>query len=190
MALVTAAAACTAPEPAPQPQAESKPPAPAIPEEVVAAAEAILGSEAEVLLHGDLARNGAMQVLVINRIKETPEGLAPGTLFTRAAIVEKAGDKWIEVFRCDEHLKNPKGFLAATPLSAVAGWRMQSEQDKEKGLVMYFTPLSKPAGGSLLTIGVRWNPKAKRYQSMDRNYQAFLGETPMLEKVGFDLRGR
>ncbi len=190
LAVLACLTGCGGPEPVPQPGAESKPAAPAIPEEVEAAAQAILGSEAEVLLHGDLARTGAVQVLSINRIKKAPEGAPPGTLFTRLAIVEKAGDKWREVLRCDEHLKNPNGFLAATPISPVNGWRLQQEKHSEQGLVLYFTPLQKPAGGSQMTIGVRWNPKLKRYQSLDRGYQTFLGETPMLEKVGFDFRGR
>jgi hypothetical protein len=46
---------------------------------------------------------------------------------------------------------------------------------------MYFTPLDKPAGGYVQTIGVKWNPKMKRYQSLDRNYEQFLGETNSLE---------
>ncbi len=182
--------ACGGPSPAPktQAQAPAKPAAPAIPEDVQAAAETVLGSEAEVLLHGDLAKTGKTQVLAINRIKKTPEGQPPGTLLTRLALLEKSGEKWNEILHCDEHLKNPKGFLAATPLAPVNGWRLQSEQSEKMGLVMYFTPLQKPAGGNQLTIGVRWNPAMKRYQSLDRSYTQFLGETPMLEKIGFDLR--
>ena len=48
-------------------------------------------------------------------------------------------------------------------------------------LVMYFTPLDKPAGGYIQTIGIRWNPKVKRYESLDRTYEQFLGESPTLE---------
>lgn len=173
-----------------QPPAAQKPAAPTIPPEIQGAAEAVLGLEVEVLVHGDLARNGNEQALGVNRLKRTPAGAVPGVLLTRAALVEKEGGKWKEVFRCDEHLKNPRGFLAATPISPVAGWRLQYEQSAEKGLVMYFTPLEQPAGGYVQTIGVRWNPRAKRYQSLDRSYERFLGEVPALETLQFDLRKR
>ena len=43
---------------------------------------------------------------------------------------------------CDEHLKNAKGFLGLTPLSPVAGWRIQYEQDPVRGLQLYFTPVA------------------------------------------------
>lgn len=144
-------------------------------------AENALGSEAEVLVFGDLALTGKQQILVINRLKKTPEGKAPGTLLTRAVIVEDDGGTWKQIFLCDEHLKNTKGFLGATPIAPVPSWRLQYEQHEDKGLVMYFTPLDKPAGGYVQTIGVRWNPKMKRYESLDRNYENFLGETTNLE---------
>jgi hypothetical protein len=159
-----------------------------MPLEFQAAAEASLGAEAEVLAHGDLSLSGNPQVLVINRLKTTPKGVAPGILFTRAVILGKEGDKWQEIFRCDEHLKNQKGFLGATPLVPITGWRLQQEQNKEKGLVMYFTPIQQPASGTIQPIGVRWNPKVKRYQSLDRNYQNFLGEVAALEKPETYLR--
>ncbi len=167
--------------PAAQPAEPAKPAAPAIPPDIQQVAENTLGSEAEVLVFGDLALTGKQQILVINRLKKTPEGKAPGTLLTRAAIVENDGGKWKQVFLCDEHLKNTKGFLAATPVADVPAWRLQYEQHEDKGLVMYFTPLDKPAGGYLQTIGVRWNSKVGRYQSLDRNYEQFLGETPSLD---------
>ncbi len=131
--------------------------------------------------YGDLALTGKQQILVINRLKKTPEGKAPGIIFTRAAIVENDGGTWKQVFLCDEHLKNTKGYLGATPLAPVPAWRLQYEQHEDKGLIMYFTPLDKPAGGYMQTIGVRWNPKVKRYQSLDRNFDQFLGEAPELE---------
>lgn len=140
-----------------------------------------LGSEAEVIVYGDLARTGKQQILVINRLKKTPDTKAPGTLLTRAAIVENDGGAWKQIFLCDEHLKNPKGFLGSTPIAPVAGWRLQYEQHPDVGLVMYFTPLDKPAGGYVQTIGVKWNPAEKRYESLDRNFEHFLGETPSLE---------
>ena len=173
-----ALAACGVSPPSP---AKAEPAAPAIPAEFQSAAQTALGSEVEVLRYGDLAKNGHPQVLAINRVKTTPQTAAAGTLVTRAAVVEKDGETWREVFRCDEHLKNTNGFLDGTPLSPVAGWKLQYEQDAEKGLIMYFTPLEKPVGGYVLTLGVRWNPKVKRYQSLDRSFVQFLGEVPALE---------
>jgi hypothetical protein len=31
------------------------------------------------------------------------------------------------------------------------------------------------------TLGVRWNPNVKRYQSLDRTFEQFQGEVPALE---------
>jgi hypothetical protein len=175
-------AACSSEPPQPSPSAQ-QPAAPAVPPEIQAAAEAVLGSETEVLVFGDLAKTGSTQALAINRIAKRPEHAVPGILLTRGAIVSKEGDRWKELFRVDEHLKNPNGFLGATPVSPVTGWRLQFEQDPVKGIQLYFTPLEQPRGGYLLTIAVRWNPKVRRYQSLDRNYENFLGEAPALEKL-------
>jgi hypothetical protein len=161
--------------------AETAPAAPAIPDDIQKVADSALGSEAEVLAYGDLAKNGKQQVLVINRLKKTPDTKVPGTLLTRAVVVENDGGTWRQVFLCDEHLKNPKGYLAATPLAPVSAWRLQWEQHEDIGLVMYFTPLDKPAGGYQQTIGIKWNPEVKRYQSLDRTYEHFLGEANTLE---------
>jgi len=169
--------------------AEAKPAPPATPPEIQAAAELSLGSEVTVLRHGDLAKTGKTHILAANLLKATPTGVAPGTLFTRAAIlVQRDGDKWQEVFRCDEHLKNTKGFLGGTPLASVTGWRLQHEINDEHGLTMYFTPIAQPASGGIRPIGVRWNPKTKRYQSLDRNYENFLAEVSALEKPESVLR--
>ena len=161
--------------------ASAQPAAPAVPPDIQQVGANALGSEAEVLLYGDLALTGKQQVLVINRLKKTPETKAPGTIATRAAIVENDGGTWKQVFLCDEHLKNSKGFLASTPISPVTAWRLQFEQEPDAGLVMYFTPLDKPAGGYVQTIGIKWNKKYGRYQSLDRTYENFLGETPTLD---------
>jgi hypothetical protein len=169
-------------------EAPAKPPAPAAPPEIEAVAKSVLGSEAEVLVLGDLAHTGRQQVLVVNRLAKTPTGIVPGTLVTRAVVVENDGGKWKEIFRCDEHLKNPNGFLGATPIAPVNGWRLQYEQSAEKGLLLFFTPLAQPGGGHIPTIGVRWNPQAKRYQSLDRNFEHFLGELASLEKFHSSLR--
>lgn len=181
-------AACRQPA-SPRPaEAPPQPPTPAVPREFVSVAQSMLGSEAEVLAFGDLARTGRQEVLAVNRLAKTPTGIVPGILVTRAAVAENEGSKWKEVFRCDEHLKNPSGFLGATPIAPVTGWRLQYEQNAEKGLLLYFTPLQQPGGGHILTIGVRWNPKVSRYQSLDRNFEQFLGEVPALEKFHSYLR--
>jgi hypothetical protein len=168
--------------------AEAKPAAPAVPEDVQKAAEAALGSETDVLLFGDLAKNGNQEAMAVNRLKATPQTSAVGTLVTRAVVIENDSGKWKELFRCDEHLKNTNGYLAGTPLAGVNGWRLQYEQEADKGLEMYFTPIAKPAGGYIQTIEVRWNPKVKRYQSLDRNFQNFAGEAPALETPQSELR--
>jgi hypothetical protein len=181
-------AACSQPsspkrEPAPQ-----TPAPPAVPAEFAQAAEGALGAEVEVIVFGDLARTGRQQILAVNRLQKTPTGTVPGLLVTRAVVLEQEGDKWNEIFRADEHLKNPNGYLGATPLAPVSGWRLQHEQHADTGLVMYFTPLERPAGGYIQTIGVRWNPKVKRYQSLDRNFEQFLTEVPSLERVEVPVR--
>ncbi len=176
-------------EPAPRTtDAPPKPRTPAVPPEIEAVAKSVLGSEAEVLVFGDLAHTGREQVLVVNRLAKTPTGMVPGTLVTRAVVVENDGGKWKEILRCDEHLKNPNGFLGATPIAPVNGWRLQFEQNAGKGLLLFFTPLAQPGGGHIPTIGVRWNPQVKRYQSLDRNFEHFLGELASLEKFHSPLR--
>ena len=178
-------AGCSSEPPAKPPEAAQKP---VVPAELQGAAAAVLGDDAEVLAYGDLAKTGNQQVLAINRVKKTPENTVPGILLTRASILSQQDGKWSELLHVDEHLKNGNGFLAATPVAPVTGWRLQFEQHAEKGLQLYFTPLQQPAGGTLQTIGVRWNPKVKRYQSLDRTYEHFLGEALMLEKVKTYLR--
>ena len=162
----------------------AKPAGPTYPQAVAGVAHKLLGIEKEVILYGDLAKNGKQEALLLNRIKKPPDNIVPGILVTRAAIVEdEGGDSWKEVLLCDEHLKNPKGFLGGIPLAEVSGWRIQTEQDPVKGLTLYFTPLQKPTGGNTLPIGVRWNPEVKRYQSLDRNFENFLTEVSSLEPV-------
>lgn len=178
-------AGCSSPEPVKE---AAKPAEPAIPPEIQTVAETALGSEVTVLRHGDLAKTGATHVLAANLLKATPQGVAPGTLFTRLVILAQEGDKWVQVFRCDEYLKNTKGFLGGTPLAPIDGWRLQHEMSEEKGLTLYFTPIRMPTSGTVRPIGVRWNAKAKRYQSLDRNYENFLGEVGALEKPESVLR--
>jgi hypothetical protein len=159
----------------------AKPAEPAVPEDVQAAAKSLLGTETQVLLFGDLAKTGKQQFLAANVVPKTPKNdNIAGTIITRAVIGENQDGQWNEIFRCDEHLKNAKGYLGLTPLLPPAGWRIQYEQDPVRGLQLYFTPVQSAADSHVLPIGVRWNPKVKRYQTMDRNYENFLLEAPTL----------
>lgn len=177
-----ACAACSGSSSAPaKREAAAAPAAPAIQADIQAAADAALGADTDVLVFGDLAKNGHQQILAMNRVKSTPETAVAGIAATRVAVIENDGNNWKEIFRCDGHLKNAHGFMGGTPLSPVGGWRLQYEQDAQKGLQMYFTPIAKPVGGYIQTIGVRWNPQVKRYQSLDRSYDQFLGEVPALD---------
>ena len=192
-ALTMLSCGSSAPRPtaAKQEVAVPAPPAkPAIPADIQKVAESALGSETEVLVFGDLSQTGPQQILAINRLKAAPPGVsAEGTLITRAVIIQNEGASWKQIFLCDEHLKNAKGFLGGTPLAPVNGWRLQYEQH-EKGLEMYFTPLLSPkgAGGHVLPVGIRWNLKVKRYQSLDRTFENFLGELPSLETPESQIR--
>jgi len=179
---------CGADAPKPSAQAETKPAEPAISEEIQSAAKSLLGSETQVLAFGDLAKNGNQEFLAANVVPKTPTNNLPGTIVTRAVVVENTDGKWAEVLRCDEHLKNQKGFLGLTPLTPVTGWRLQYEQSADKGLELYFTPLKGTTDLHVLPIGVRWNPATKRYQSLDHNYEHFLLESPSLETARTTLR--
>ncbi len=179
---------CGADAPKSPSQAETKPAEPAVPEEVQLAATSLLGSESQVLAFGDLAKNGKQQFLVANVVPKTPTNNLPGTIVTRVVVAENTDGKWAEVLRCDEHLKNQKGFLGLTPLAPVTGWRLQYEQNAEKGLQLYFTPLKGPTDSHVLPIGVRWNPATKRYQSLDRTYEHFLPESPSMQDARSVLR--
>lgn len=172
----------------PAAQAEQKPAVPAIPEEYEDAAKSLLGSDAQVLLFGDLAKTGKPQILAANVLPNTPKSTVAGTVVTRAVVAEKDGEKWVELFRADEHLKNAKGFLGLTPLQAVTSWKLQYEESPEKGMFLYFTPVQAGTTGHTLPIGVSWNPATKRYQSMDPTYTHFLLEAPSLENSRSSVR--
>ena len=168
---------------------EKKTVEPVVPEEMQDAAKALLGSEAQVLLFGDLAKTGKQEVLVANVVPNTPKSVIAGTVVTRAVVAEKEADgKWVELMRADEHLKNAKGFLGQTPLVAVTGWKLQFEQSAEKGMTVYFTPIKTGSNERTLPIAVAWNPETKRYQSMDLSYQHFLNEAATLENPRATLR--
>jgi len=177
-----------APGPGATASGETKSAEPAVPEEVQGAAQALLGSETQVLVFGDLAKTGKQQFLAANVVPKTPTNNVPGTIVTRAVIAENNNGKWMELLRCDEYLKNEKGFLGLTPLNEVSGWRVQFEQDAEKGLQVYFTPLKVSGSAHVLPIGVRWNPATRRYQSLDRTYEHFLLESPSIDAARSSLR--
>jgi len=183
------AAGCgTSSAPKPEEPVAVKPAEPAVPDDVRSAADSLLGSEAQVMAFGDLAKTGKQQVLVANVVPKTPKENITGTIVTRAVIAENDGGQWQEVFRCDEHLKNAKGYLGMTPIEPVSGWRLQFEQDAAKGLTLYLTPVTGMEDKHVLPIGVRWNPKTKRYQSLDRTYEQFLSESPSLSTARSRLR--
>ena len=172
-----------------KPTAEAvKPAEPVIPEEMQEAAKAILGREAQVLAYGDLAKTGKPQVLAANVVPKTPQNQIPGTVVTRAVVLEKDNDKWAEILRADEHLKNAQGFLALSPRDSIGGWRLQWEQNAERGLQLYFTPVKGNSDPHVLPVGVRWNPETKRYQSMDRSYEHFLLESPSMGEARSTIR--
>lgn len=172
----------------PAEQAESKPAEPAIPAEVQAAAEGSLGSETTVLAFGDLAKTGTQQALIANVVPKTPKENITGTIVSRAAIIENQTGQWMQIFLCDEYLKNSKGYLGLTPLQSVSAWRIQHEQDPVTGLTVYFTPVKGMPDAHVLPIAVRWNPKVKRYQSLDRTYQQFLTESASLSNIRTQLK--
>jgi hypothetical protein len=164
-------------------------------------AEAALGGRAEVLAHGDLARNGLEQILAVNRLKGAPQaGSGPQAsmpiLITRAAVIEKEGGKWTEVLRCDERLKNPVGYLGGSPAGRVSGWQLQFDPNTEQGLEMSFTPADADSGPRASggddppgrTVVVRWNTRVKRYQSLDQSHERYLNEIPTLETPQSILR--
>jgi len=168
--------------------AAAKPAEPAVPPEIQAAAEALLGSESKVLVFGDLAKTGKQQLLVANIVPKTPKENITGTIVTRVVIAENDDGMWTEIFRGDEHLKNAKGYMGMTPIEPVSGWRVQYEQDPVLGLTLYLTAVKGMDDRHVLPIGVRWNPKTKRYQSLDRTYEQFLGESPTLTTPRSQLR--
>jgi hypothetical protein len=179
---------CGQEAPKPGRPAENKPAEPVVPEDIQDAAKVLLGSEAKVLVFGDLANTGKQEFLAANVVPNTPKSTVAGLVITRAVLVENEDGKWVELLRCDEHLKNTKGYLGLTPLEPVTGWKLQYEQSAVKGLELYFTALQTNRDAHVLPIGIRWNPATKRYQSLDRNYEHFLGEAASLESTRSMLR--
>jgi hypothetical protein len=196
-------AGCSAPESSAQIEAVPHPARPAVPPEVVAVATAALGQGTEVVAFGDLAHNGRQQVLVANRAGGSDpiaKESEPEVRFARAAVLEKAGTKWTEVLRCDQHgsglylqpsqnLKNPKGYLGGIPLEPVAGWRLEfSKQRGNQERELFFTPLPDSGATPAYTVAVRWNQGANRYQSVDSKSGRFYANRPLLETPVSPLR--
>ena len=177
-------------DPAPKPASEepAKPAAPAVPEDMQTAAQNFLGKETQVLVFGELAKTGKQQFLAANVVPKTPKNDIPGTIVTRAVLAEETDGKWSELVRCDEYLKNAKGYLALTPLTPVSGWKVQYDQDPVKGIQLYFTPIQSGAAKHVLPIGIAWNPATKRYQSLDMTYEHFLLERASLDTARSVLR--
>jgi hypothetical protein len=153
---------------------------PAIPDDIQSAADAFLGKETTVLTFGDLAKTGKRQLLAANVVPKTPKNSLPGTIVTRAVLAEESNGGWHELVRCDEHLKNEKGYLGGSPLEPVAGWRVQFEQNAVEGFHLYLTPVKGTDDAHVLPLAVRWNPAVKRYQTLDRNYEHFVPEAASL----------
>jgi len=181
------AAGCGEDKPAEKPAAQEKP-ALTVPDDVQSAADSLLGKETTVLLVGDLAKNGKQEFLAANVVPKSTKNNLPGTIITRAVLAENDNGHWSEILRCDEHLKNEKGFMPGTPIGGVTGWRLAFEQDPEKGLALYFTPLKGAVDTHSLPIGIRFNPERKRYQSLDRSYEHFLNESASLSTAHSNLR--
>jgi hypothetical protein len=155
-------------------------------------ADATLGKQSEILAQGDLAQNGREELLVVNRVSKNAavagDGNSSPILVMRAAILENDSGKWSEILRCDEHLKNPSGYLGGAPFARVSGWLLNYSQDPAKGFEMTFTPAEGAASnqtsngrGVGTPVHVRWNKAANRYQSLDSSQKRFLPELPALE---------
>lgn len=185
-------AGCRSAQPPADPETKETSPAAEGLDEAQRVAETSLGKQAEILARGDLAGNGREQVLVVNRFSQRPDGTNPSSIFvTRAAILEKNGGKWSEILLCDEHLKNPNGYLGGSGTARVTGWRLEFSQNAKQELEMKFKPAEESDGqtgnaaqGSEQTLpsfDVRWNKNAKRYQSYDQSHERYLSEVPSLE---------
>ena len=161
-------------------QSAAKPAEIAVPGDVQSAADAFLGKETTVLTFGDLAKTGTRQLLAANVVPKTPKNSLPGTIVTRAVLAEESNGSWRELVRCDEHLKNEKGYLGGSPIEPVAGWRVQFEQNAIEGFHLYLTPVKGTDDPHVLPLALRWNPAVKRYQTLDRNYEHFVPEAASL----------
>jgi hypothetical protein len=155
----------------------AQPAAPAVPDDIDAAAKGTLGSDAEALAWGDLALNGHQQVLVVNRLNGADPAAQAGAVITRLAIVENDDGHWTEILVCDEHLKNSKGYLGGASAAEVSSWHLQYVRNPKQGLQLFLSPFRQGSGVRQQTIEVRWNPEVSRYQAMDDSHEHFMGES-------------
>jgi hypothetical protein len=153
----------------------------ATPPEIQSVADAALGTGAHVVAFGNLGGMGTQQVLAVNPLHSGTVARDPDLIISRAVIVDHQPGGWKEIFRCDESLKNPAGYLPGLRHPASAGWRLKLGTGGADGSTLYLTPLSQPGTGPQDMIGVRWNPGVKRYESLDSHFRAFLHEEPALE---------
>ena len=125
LVLMLAGCGSEAPKPAAEaenkPDAEKRPDAAAIPEEVQKVAKKLLGSDAQVLLYGDLAKNGMQELLAGNVVPNTPKSVVAGTVVTRAVVAENDDGK------CEHAHLQRRAF--AQP--ACAGYRQQDRQQRQ-----------------------------------------------------------
>lgn len=142
-------------------------------------ARSALGAQSQILLSGDLAHNGHIQLLAVNSLPPLPGKSGDAISIARAVILEREANDWREVFLADDHLKNEQGFLDGTPHGQVSAWRLRYHQGKN-GLTMFFTPLEQPPGSDSAMVEVRWNPHKRRYQAFDVRTHEFLSEAPSL----------
>jgi hypothetical protein len=188
--------------PQPEPVRENaSPDAIGMADETQQVAEAALGKQAEILAHGDLARNGREQLLTVNPFTKAPRSgngpeNSPAIFITRAVILENSNGHWTEILRCDEYLKNPNGYLGGSSAARVTGWRLEFSTDTKEGLELKFTPADGAEGkegASMVesanqTFVVRWNAQVKRYQLLDAAHARYLNEAPALETPQSILR--
>ena len=121
-----------------------------------------LGPTADVFFFGDLVGNGHQQAVIMNRL---PEASHTAIGFSRAAILQKEEAKWVEVLRCDEYLKNPKGYLES---DRVTGWQLQIPTSAHGAPAMlYFNLLKRDGSKPTSNIPVAWNSKVGRYKVIE-----------------------
>ncbi len=158
-----------------------------VPTDAQAAAASALGAGGEIVAYGDLAPNGHDQAFAVNRLGEFPGGDSSAIKFTRAAILQRDGARWVELLRCDEYLKNPAGFLIAAADAPVNGWQVVINRPP-KGIELTFSPLAAHAPAFPGAILVRWNAATNRYQSLDESREHFVSEVASLEPPRSPLR--
>jgi len=112
--------------------AESEAGRAAVPEDTQSAADSLLGKETTVLLFRRPGKKWQAAILAANVVPKSSKNNLPGTIVTRAVVAANEDGKWMEILRCDEHLKNQKGFLPGTPIGGVTGWRWLSSKIPKK----------------------------------------------------------